>query len=72
MSRVVRAAFELQDCRGRPILSVVLPVVKHDDYTGFDYATKHNGRVLNAAGVSQFVCDGCYDSYYRVKFLEFV
>ena len=69
LKTIMRARFELQDCRGRPIVSVILPCVYRPDYADCDYAAKHAGRVLDAAGVRQFVCDGCYDHFYRVKFL---
>ncbi len=68
--------FDICNCTGGFVVGLQLEVsadiaAKYDsgDYAEWDVANEYAGEAFSAAGITNYKCEGCYDSAYRVTFL---
>lgn len=69
----MKATFEIVTCTSGHVDFVDFDVpAEFTDWDDFDLCIEFVGEVLSAAGLTNYKCDGCYDSAYRVKFVGWV
>lgn len=67
----MRAKFEVEGCCGDHVAFVEIEVSDdHKDWEGWELQSEYGREALDAAGIVNFQCEGCYDSAYRAKFVE--
>ncbi len=64
------AKFEIRRCHGTFVDFVEIPVCTDIDECDLRY--EYTSEVLDAAGIVNYTCDGCYDQAYRAEFVEWV
>ncbi len=67
--------FQIVTCCGDFVKNVDYPVdmgrfLKYD-WADFDVANDYWSDVLNAAGIENYECQGCYDLAYKVRFIGY-
>ena len=68
---MVKAKFRIVTCRAKLVNSIDLDIdlarITFDDFDDNDIAAEFAGDVFEAAGIKNYICDGCYDHAYRVE-----
>ncbi len=67
------AEFSVVNCTGEHVKTINFDVP--DTLKGWceiDIAHELSGQVLLCAGITNYRCEGCYDSAFRVKFVKWV
>ncbi len=70
MTETKRAKVAIKRCFGKLVCFVEIAIDADIDEDSVRY--EYTSEALDAAGITNYTCDGCYDQAYRVKFVEWV